>query len=195
MKAIRMAVLLMVVATAARGAETSSMVSERYSAATRCAIGTESGTTWTGNDADHPIYCATPSGGSGGAVTQGSPPWTFDLTKLNGTTVSTSNPLPTSPVWCPTAALTKISSLTTLTANTANQSVSAGCTGACAKVSCVNGSSVLVRVRPAGATNYIPLGPYGSVEFTGVAACEFSTQTPADTTATPAASTMGCDDA
>jgi hypothetical protein len=109
--------------------------------------------------------------------------------------VSTSNPLPTSPVWCPTAALTKISTLTTLTANTANQSVSAGCTGACAKVSCVNGSSVLVLVRPAGATNYIPLGPYGSVEFTGVAACEFSTQTPADTTATPAASTMGCDDA
>lgn len=141
---------------------------------------------WHANSSTNPLYCSVPSGGNGGTV---------DLTKLNGTTVSTSNPLPTSPVWCPTAALTKISTLTTLTANTANQSVSAGCAGACAKVSCINGSSVLVLVRPAGATNYIPLGPYGSVEFTGVAACEFSTQTPADTTATPAASAMGCDDA
>lgn len=64
MKAIRMAVLLMVVATAARGAETSSMVSDRYSAAGRMAIGTESGDTWYGNDSSHPFYCSVAGGSS-----------------------------------------------------------------------------------------------------------------------------------
>lgn len=97
MKAIRMVLLLMVVATAARGAETSSMVNERYSAAGRMAIGTESGDTWYGNDSDHPLYCAVTGGASvsGTVAATQSGAWTFDLTKLNGTTVGATNPVPT----------------------------------------------------------------------------------------------------
>lgn len=85
MKTIRMALILVVVAATARATETANMVGGTAPAG-RMAVGTESGTTWYGNDSDHPFYCATPSGGSGG---------TIDLTKLNGITVSVTNAVPT----------------------------------------------------------------------------------------------------
>lgn len=101
----------------------------------------------------------------------------------------------TTPIWCDTLAHTKVSTLTALTANTANQAVSAGCTGACAKVICTHTGAVVVLVRATnGDADYVPLGPYGSVEFTGAVGCDFSTAAPADITATPSGSVMACDD-
>ena len=56
MKTIRWALVLVLVAANARSDETANMVSSG-APASRAAIGTESGDTWTGNDADNPLYC------------------------------------------------------------------------------------------------------------------------------------------
>lgn len=41
---------------------------------------------WHANSLAYPFYCAIPSGESGGAVTQGSPPWTFEQVDAVGNT-------------------------------------------------------------------------------------------------------------
>lgn len=86
---------------------------------------------WHANSSTNPLYCSVPSGGSGGAVTQGSPPWTFDLTKLNGATVSASNPLPVRSARCPSGAHLK-----SVRAAPSGSNVSLTLTGMCASGTC-----------------------------------------------------------
>lgn len=210
MKTIRWALVLVLVAANARSDETANMVSSG-APASRAAIGTESGDTWTGNDADNPLYCELTS----------APTLDFDTTGLatsakqdtGNTTLSTiSGKLPaaldgsgylktheqgvatTSPQWCSVAAV--LSSPTQLTANTDNQSVSPGCTGACQKLTCVNYDATdIVSVRQSsGGTGEVALLPGGSVEFSGATNCYFdSSHAPASTTATVYVGAIGCD--
>lgn len=62
MKTILALLTTLALAAPALATETADMV-PGGAPASRCAIGTESGTTWTGNDASNPIYCSLTSGG------------------------------------------------------------------------------------------------------------------------------------
>ena len=62
MKRIALIVALIAFAGLARATETTDMVPSS-APASRVAVGTESGTTWTGNDASNPLYCSITSGG------------------------------------------------------------------------------------------------------------------------------------
>lgn len=61
-KALLTIAALLSIATATFASETATMTPTSVKAS-RCAVGTESGDAWTGNDASNPIYCSITSGG------------------------------------------------------------------------------------------------------------------------------------
>lgn len=152
MKTILVLLTTLALAAPALATETADMV-PGGAPASRCAIGTESGTTWTGNDASNPIYCSLTSGGfssSGLATTARQDTGNTSLSSIttntghltDGTQVVKGIPAP-----CASAPLTKL--YTTLTSRR-SPTVSLGATYTWAVVT-NNSSTKLVGIRLAAA--------------------------------------------
>lgn len=137
MKTILALLTTLALAAPALATETADMV-PGGAPASRCAIGTESGTTWTGNDASNPIFCSLTSGGfssSGLATTARQDTGNTSLLSITTNTGTTANNTTSLDAKTP-AFCTSVPLGAAWNANGAETDAAATLTGVCASGTC-----------------------------------------------------------